>query len=73
MCVSLTRQYGSSQGERRVCMLECSARDCKKFYLTNTKESRVNEPLGDGMLFVNAWNKWTRGAHLETDERNGYA
>ena len=46
-------------------------------YLTWLKEVvsflRKDRPLGKRFVFINAWNEWGEGCHLEPDEKNGYA
>lgn len=43
-------------------------------WLTSTLEYTLqNAPEGGKFVFINAWNEWAEGAHLEPDRKFGYA
>jgi len=52
-------------------------RSSPRNYLTWLQEVveflRKNRPAGERIVFINAWNEWGEGCHLEPDEKYGYA
>jgi len=52
--------------------LDASVDRFKEFIKKSVKESVANDLPASGLLFVNAWNEWGEGAHLEPDEKYGY-
>ncbi|HOS44867.1 MAG TPA: glycoside hydrolase family 99-like domain-containing protein [Paludibacter sp.] len=55
-------------------MFTGSTPDLYKRWLTSNIDWTIkNNPLNERLTFINAWNEWAEGAHLEPDRRYGYA
>lgn len=72
VCPSWDNTARRQERGARVC-LNATPALFEKFYRAAVKESVAVGLPGDGMLFINAWNEWAEGAHLEPDEKDGYA
>ena len=46
---------------------------CGKFHCADVKVSVAAGLLGDGILYIDAWDEWAMDAHLGPDEKNGHA
>jgi hypothetical protein len=44
----------------------------KQWFKTLTRDVQKNQTNKENFLFINAWNEWAEGAHLEPDKKYGY-
>ena len=45
----------------------------KQWLIGIIKWTKGNRPKNEQYIFINAWNEWAEGAHLEPDYKHGYA
>jgi Glycosyltransferase WbsX len=50
-----------------------STPDRYRVWLERAMQGQLHSQGEDGVVFVNAWNEWAEGAHLEPDAQNGRA
>ena len=59
---------------RRASIFLNSSPDLFRHWLTATTRRTMEEFQGDErIVFINAWNEWAEGCHLEPDRRYGHA
>lgn len=59
--------------QRRGLVLRNSTPELYERWLRKTIETSMSGPAGQRLVFINAWNEWGEGAHLEPSRRWGRA
>ena len=52
---------------------QCTPSIYKKWLKDIISWTKKNHNKNEQMVFINAWNEWAEGAHLEPDQKYGYA
>ena len=53
--------------------LHSSRREYEVWLRAMIAATEVHNPPGERLVFINAWNEWAEGTHLEPDQKYGYA
>ena len=54
-------------------VLQSSPQEYKSWLTDVVNWTKINQKPEEQFVFINAWNEWGEGAHLEPDQRYGYA
>jgi 2-polyprenyl-3-methyl-5-hydroxy-6-metoxy-1,4-benzoquinol methylase len=58
----------------RACLALNGTPENYEYWLSETiRKTREDRPSGDRLVFINAWNEWAEGCHLEPDRKYGRA
>ena len=64
----------TARKKNRGLILDGSTPDLYKQWLIDIiRETKMNDTIDDRIIFINAWNEWGEGAHLEPCRNWGYA
>jgi hypothetical protein len=50
-----------------------SPREYERWLQAAVRFTEAHRPPGERLVFINAWNEWAEGAHLEPDQLHGHA
>lgn len=60
-------------GERANVVIDSSPENYEVWLSQSMEKAAEELPDGKGLVFINAWNEWAEGCHLEPDRRHGRA
>jgi lipopolysaccharide biosynthesis protein len=69
-CVFVSWDNSSRRGQKGIIMINQNS-DRFKVSLQKAKEYVENNKLDDNLIFINSWNEWAEGNHLEPDLKYG--
>jgi Glycosyltransferase WbsX len=61
------------RGERGSIILNGTPENYEYWLSEAIRLTRQESPPGERLVFINAWNEWAEGCHLEPCRKNGYA
>jgi len=72
-CVTPSWDNSARRQDQEAVILKNASPDRYEYWLKEIIRGRKNVPFGKDLIFINAWNEWGEGCHLEPDLRNGRA
>ena len=61
------------KAETGACIFQSTPKQYKTWLKDIINWTKENNNKNEQFIFINAWNEWAEGAHLEPDQKYGYA
>lgn len=63
----------SARRKKNAFIIDNSTPEAYEYWLAETLKTLRDRPASQQILFINAWNEWAEGNHLEPDQKSGRA
>lgn len=70
--VSVSWDNSARVGDRAMIWLDATPERYARWLMKAAEQTVLNNPVGERILFINAWNEWAEGCHLEPDQHYGH-
>jgi lipopolysaccharide biosynthesis protein len=72
-CITPTWDNTARRKDGNATILHNSTPELYEHWLTTVVQRELSNPSSNGMIFINAWNEWAEGSHLEPCQKWGHA